>query len=282
MRSHLEKHRDMARSILPSRHRLLSRHDLPRARRRTRRLAQAEVREAARWVRGGADGWLDYEGDPRTYDDAVPDLVRHRRQGDKLNHFERWAVMSTLDLPVEQRMVHLRRVLPDTLPGRHALSHLDHLPVLGTAGQRIDWLALRAHRHEERRARRAIEVGRVRAALHDALEHGDQAPLNRALRRTQDDGDAPLPLLRTPSDVEALLASLVDPRSRTRAPRPGAWDRLLRALDECGAGWRHLCPIDGVDPFDVDGPWDVRQSDAAGLSWLPSAAAADAAARGGG
>lgn len=269
MRSSLDKHRDIARSILPSRHRRLSRHDLPRARRRTRRLAAAEVRETARWVRRGADGWLDYEGDPSTYDDEIPMLVRRRRQGDKLNHFERWAVMSTRDLPVADRYPTLRRVLPDTLPGRHALTHLEDMPALGTETPRWTWWAQREQLEDRWRDRRQRHLEQVRAGLVDALEHGDQADLNRTLRRLATAAGEQAPALRTADDIEPMLAALVEPARARPGSGNGGWRRLTMALDEVVDGWRHLPPVPGPAPEDDDRlRWTRHQSNAAGLSWL--------------
>lgn len=51
-------------------------------------------------------------------------VVWRRRAADKVNPFQRWARAVTADLPREQRLTHVRGVLPQGLIGEHALSHL--------------------------------------------------------------------------------------------------------------------------------------------------------------
>jgi len=52
-------------------------------------------------------------------------IVGDRRDADKLNHFIRWAEAITADMPRQDRMSHVRALLPKGLIGWHAVSHLE-------------------------------------------------------------------------------------------------------------------------------------------------------------
>lgn len=119
MINHADKPKDMARSILPSTWRgaWKKRAGLHRS---ERHAANASLRELTR--------------DPGAWDDGVAfgerpaaelsSYVSRRRASDKLNHFERWAIRRTAALRREDRLSHLRAVLPGGLIGQHALLHL--------------------------------------------------------------------------------------------------------------------------------------------------------------
>jgi len=66
------------------------------------------------------DAWDDWDEktDLRAYPDGeIRQLVYCRRAADKLNHFERWAIEVTKHLPLEDRLGHMRAVLPRGLIG---------------------------------------------------------------------------------------------------------------------------------------------------------------------
>ena len=275
MRSSLEKHRDIARSILPSKHRSVSRTELDRARRKTRRKVRNQLRDLTGQVSGNHDAWLDHLGDPNVTNDAeITQLVWRRRGSDKLNHFQRWAVMRTRDLPLQDRMPFVRSTLPDGLIGRHALSHLENIRFLTGRDrwwQPVTWAeGVRA----ERDAWRLIQA-RLRAGVLDAMEFGDHADLNRALRRRVEAAGAAFHPLRVRDDIEHFLAPCC--LHGHRCAGRGAWMRhLIDALDEVVPDWRHLPPV--APPVEADHGNDdnginlIRhQSSAAGLSWLPLA-----------
>ena len=128
MRSSLDKHRDMARSILPSKHR----RQAAKAKGVVKRRARYEIRQQLRVLQvhdlSTIDDW-DASFNCRAWPDAkISSLVARRRQADKLNHFERWAIAITATLPIEERLGHMAAILPKGLIGDHAISHLVRLP----------------------------------------------------------------------------------------------------------------------------------------------------------
>ena len=61
---------------------------------------------------------------------AIAYTVTDRRCADKVGPLRAWGRARTRHLPQDQRLDALRSVLPNTLLGRHALSHLAWLPDL--------------------------------------------------------------------------------------------------------------------------------------------------------
>lgn len=115
----IDKAKDMARSILPSRWRgaAKSRAQLHRRQRRTvSQSLQGLARDPSAWDDGVDFGEAD--------EPDVGLLVSRRRSSDKLNHFERWAIARTRELPRVHRLGSLAAVLPDGLIGQHAMTHL--------------------------------------------------------------------------------------------------------------------------------------------------------------
>lgn len=183
MRAAQDKNRDMARSILPSRYRSPVA-EQAKARRRNRRTVKQHLR-TIRTIED-VEEW-DEDQDCRAYPNAeIKQIVRWRRNGDKINHFERWAVRSTAELPRDNRLSHLRSVLPNGLIGDHAMSHLRRLPELrpSNAGySNRDYYAIyRAWWEEEDRARHAW-LSDLETALKVLYDHGGQRQFNRDMRR---------------------------------------------------------------------------------------------------
>jgi len=110
------KKRDMARSILPS---------TMRGGQKSRRLLHKRVRLQERVELRVADGDPDLGVADRNRAHGTHDFVQHRRIKDKVGPFSRWAERVTKDLPKENRLPHLRALLPNTLIGEHALSHVE-------------------------------------------------------------------------------------------------------------------------------------------------------------
>ena len=77
--------------------------------------------------------WDERHDVTRTADIGIRLLMWRRRGRDKLNHFMRWAIAATAELPIENRLPNLQAMLPDGLVGRHAMSHLQHVPDLRPA-----------------------------------------------------------------------------------------------------------------------------------------------------
>ncbi len=121
------KHRQMARSILPSRAPKNARERLE-AIRRSHRRAVRQTLSADRRVRNVPhDELFDLGDHTRAPQSAIAEVVRDRRLADTLNHFERWAVAITRDLPPADRLPRVLALLPPGLIGAHAESHLRSL-----------------------------------------------------------------------------------------------------------------------------------------------------------
>lgn len=121
-----EKVRDMMRSLLPSTSRRTSRENAASVKRRNRRRTRQALAE---WK-----GWTDpYEFTGHIYDYgdtpavrySIKDVMWERRDADNTAAFIRWATAKTkhLDDPFE-RYAAIKKLTPDNLIGRHALSHL--------------------------------------------------------------------------------------------------------------------------------------------------------------
>lgn len=125
VRNHDQKQRDMARSVLPSKRRSAARED----RRILHRTARSRVRTAIKSMIDFDDD-LQLEIVDRKRAVATTDLVWSRRYADKVEPLLRWAEAIIAADPklrtasVDEQVAHFARVLPDNLPGRHALDHI--------------------------------------------------------------------------------------------------------------------------------------------------------------
>jgi len=113
------KVKTMAESLLPSRRRKGAREDKRIAHRQHRRRV-AERMGQLRW---------------QDYDDFAPSVTHNnnrriheikweRRAADNVSAVQRWAEALTETLPKGERVAFMKRLLPDNLIGRHALTHL--------------------------------------------------------------------------------------------------------------------------------------------------------------
>lgn len=190
MRNSADKTRDMARSILPSTSRRSARDNRRISHKRARALNRARLHRASTF------GWdTDEAGDP--FDDYTTDLgnrsrwfddtlVGSRQAADKVNPLIRWATVLIDRDPVlrdggyDERYRYFAGVLGDTLPGRHALSHLEHLFGRRNPHEYGHWAY--EQQQARRRAARAAEpstvelIGRIVAA-------GHVGALNTAIKR---------------------------------------------------------------------------------------------------
>lgn len=136
MRNHDEKRRDMCRSILPSTARKAARDNKALLKRSHRRHIRQQLHE---W--GSFDDPYDFEGfahedtnrplvKGNPWVDTIQDVVDERRVHDKVGPLVRWVEAIKDDLPGEDdeaKFHALKKLLPDNLIGRHALSHVDRL-----------------------------------------------------------------------------------------------------------------------------------------------------------
>jgi hypothetical protein len=112
-----EKARQMARSILPS--------CMRKEARRRKKLIHSRERLHARLALRNLDEDYETDEDLGWHDRSHRGwLIEERREADKLNHFEKWAEEVTKDLPHEDRLSYIKKVLPDGLIGDHALFHV--------------------------------------------------------------------------------------------------------------------------------------------------------------
>lgn len=197
MQSSRNKRRDMARSILPSRYRSPGKL-IQKAKRSNRRDIRAGLRAITHDPDPSNDDWDDHM-DFRAYPDVeISWLVRWRRNGDKLNHFEHWAVQVTKEMPIDDRLSYMQSILPAGLIGDHAMSHLRHRPELNphpsSYYQRVQrFQAAREQRVAQEHQRRELLARALTCALQDGL-HKD---INTALKQREPDDPEPLVLRHT-------------------------------------------------------------------------------------
>lgn len=166
------KKRDMARSILPS-----TKKDGQKDRRRVHKKARTAERAlmGCAWEDGDAD--LDFDTVEHTRSHDTRNMVDERRYKDKVGPFSRWAERVTMNLPKQNRLSHLRSLVPDSLIGEHAVSHVewkDHFNVEHAANTRTYFRPPVTDSVES-------EVAWVREQLvNDPLFHGR---LNRSLKK---------------------------------------------------------------------------------------------------
>ena len=171
MQNRREKHRDIARSVLPSTMGVADK------RRFIHKSERARVREFLH-TEDVYDGWVPERIDGRTKR-RVRYMVRDRRDADKLGPLLRWARHSAstdqnlIDATHEDRLKFFASILPNTLAGRHALTHID-------SALRPYWNRARKGSESDFRADRIEEVS---AALLVILGAGCHGELNRRICR---------------------------------------------------------------------------------------------------
>ena len=130
MRNHNEKAKDMAESVLPSKARHRSRkerrtiHESERA-----RAKQAISRYLARPDLG--DEIIDAHVGRGISKSDMAEMVWERRSADKIGSLVRWALRRVetdsrlSNACVAEQVEYFRRLMPDNLIGRHAVSHIE-------------------------------------------------------------------------------------------------------------------------------------------------------------
>ena len=119
-----DKERDMLRSVLPSTRRKGARDDFAYTKRNARREARQRCHELA----VDPEIWDD-QYDSHDYPDARIHEIKWERRGyDNVAALQRWAPHKVADVRREDRLSKLKALLPDNTIGRHAVTHVDHLP----------------------------------------------------------------------------------------------------------------------------------------------------------
>ncbi|MGE6756816.1 hypothetical protein ACQKGO_02285 [Corallococcus interemptor] len=217
-----EKVRQMARSLLPSKNREAAR----AARARIHRAARQEVRQQLAM-------WLSFGDEERDLPSFAPwerkeigQEVRWRRDGDKVKPFIRWATARTSGLRREDRLSHVRSLLPRGVIGEHALGHVKDTDAFEDPVEK----AWRSHywvrRHAQRKGAlldRGEQAQLLRAVL---LEPEGHRTFNRFLRESHTRAATPHRPLLGEHDVLPFLDTLKHPRWGYETP-PAQWVRLF-------------------------------------------------------
>ena len=234
MQSSINKRRDMARSILPSKYRSPGRL-VAKAKRANRRAISQELHSLTTDATRQRYEW-DELMDLRAYPDAeIQQLVRWRRNGDKILHFERWAIAITRDLPHEDRLSHMQSVLPDGLIGDHAMSHLRDLPELNPSPPQYGRFS-RAEMERRRAVRMASAQERRRrlvAAIQAAIEDGQHRAINIELKQVAPAESEPL-LITDPNRIDGFVDELMARDRHGALLQLGALTGLLAFLERAG------------------------------------------------
>lgn len=223
-----DKAKDMARSILPARWRKKWRNERALVHRESRRANRENLRALQR----DPDSWDD--GGEHIDDSAteVRMVMNCRRDCDKLNHFQRWAVERTKTMPVDARLSHLRSLLPGGLIGQHAMLHLEVNGSLHVESE-----------HERRwrweRPRTSLEAGLITALLRRAFEvEGGVRGLHLAIKQGERPGDAlPFRPLYGIHDVREFVRWVVRPENQRVREVVEAYVRELRLSGDAKAAF---------------------------------------------
>lgn len=182
MKNSLTKLKDISESVLPATRNTAqsARKDLAKIKRTSRH----KVKEDTRLIRSMDDA-MEFSGDLNT-DTAVKvaEVRRDRRNADNLGALIRWAkhknqheLMGKSDI---DKKAYFKATLPDTMQGRHALSH-----VVGALDLRDNPFFYRRYVHktpDQITEERASERKKLRETLMHILETGQHKHLNSLLK----------------------------------------------------------------------------------------------------
>jgi hypothetical protein len=182
VRNHDEKIKDMGRSVLPStwsEGARWTRRQINKRRRARARIALADCRLS------GEQGAMTPDFND-TYRAEIAQLVRDRRLMDKEHPLTRWALATIAADPVlaqasrEEQVAHFARLLPPTLIGRHAVSHI----AMGLEWHDRDACTYSCCRSRRDAARRdsAARVPETERLVREILAAGLHGTLNANLR----------------------------------------------------------------------------------------------------
>ncbi|MBL8912652.1 MAG: hypothetical protein JNM17_18305 [Archangium sp.] len=225
-----DKAKDMARSILPARWRKKWRKERAFVHREGRRANRENLRSMLRDPESWDDGG-EYLDDSTT---QVRGVMSCRRSCDKLNHFQRWAVERTKEMPVEARLSHLRSLLPDGLIGQHAMLHLE-----------VNGSLKVEHEHELRwrwwkRPRTSFDPGLIASLLRRAFEvEGGIRGLHLAIKKASEWPNAELPFRPVYGihDVREFVRWVVTPQNGRVREVVEAYVRELRLSGDAKAAF---------------------------------------------
>jgi hypothetical protein len=235
----------MARSILPSTRRKGAREDKRINNRKARARVKAEMRRCLRDPDYADEADLFYEP-------SWSYIVSDRREADKLNHFIRWAEAITQGVPRDDRVKHMRGMLPEGLIGWHAVSHLefrDHFRTTAQIAERDAWRASWA-KNRTRRRTREDNVMLLREVMEDSALH-------RVFNRAMLDAHCPVSWVTgykegKPRTVYAYggntyqkpqliaITKIVGPREGRYCKGLGDIDRFLDDVHEAGTTHREV------------------------------------------
>jgi hypothetical protein len=183
VRNHGEKIKDMSRSVLPSTGRKSARDTRRLIHKRQRTLELAVVTACRRDTDPGSLT-PDVRG---SYAPDIRQMVRQRRDGDKVGPLIRWAKATIAADPVlrsatrAEQVVYFARLMPDTLMGRHAVQHIEWA---------LEWDERRARYDASRPTAPGPHVAQMQRQLREVLETGLHGTLNAGLRELADRQDA--------------------------------------------------------------------------------------------
>lgn len=170
------KVRTMGRSILPSTRAKGARDDKRNVKKRERQRVRTALHDVTD-IESALDSDRDWD---HTEDVRIREVMWDRRNGDKLGHFLHWAERITTHLDDEQdKYWYVAGLMPDTLPGRHALTHLPWDKYHDRFSYRYRWL----NRSQDYTHRRAQHYCAMHAALYKVIEAGCLTPFNRTIKR---------------------------------------------------------------------------------------------------
>lgn len=161
-----EKRRQMARSVLPSKKGRTAKRELTNIRRNKRRTARQELHLSLLEEDHGEFTERDLHQDPNG---LMAYAVRDRRDADKIAHFMKWAIKVTDDdghNDPRERMAFMMKVLPKSIIGWHARSHLEGLPEFDSNYVRhselgIDYRAKRSHPFQHRFSKKETDLSGI-------------------------------------------------------------------------------------------------------------------------
>lgn len=163
-----QKTREIARGTLASSHRKGAKRKLATVKREERRATSQALRDLTpprysfevvnRWEVSAYD-WVGYP------DARINRAKRDRQDYEKLAPVLRWAPHQVKDVRLLDRSAKIRKILPDTLQGRHAAGHVDDLPEFYVPTFMYPWATpvRAAERQDRRKALQRAAEARTRA-----------------------------------------------------------------------------------------------------------------------
>lgn len=185
-----EKQKDICESTLPATRKAArqARKKKSRASRKERRaVRQKTIQYDGRFSDLVDDLYLDEERFDFFYtEDLEKQWIMWERRGyDNLGALWRWAPRQVKDIRIEDRLSKIKAMLPDTLGGRHAASHLEYHDDFYVEEWHTLWYYSQA-KIDERKAeedyRKAIEYAVLVKRLREVVENGLQSNFNKQIR----------------------------------------------------------------------------------------------------